>query len=87
MRPSRPLRSLPCSSTAEKGGAVKVVVNEKDDALYMRLDKTPVVESEEIRPGVILDFDDKDQVVGLELFGVVGRIDPAELRSMHFEVA
>ena len=44
---------------------MKVIVNEKDDALYLRLDKTPIVESEEIRPGVILDFDDKDQVVGL----------------------
>jgi uncharacterized protein YuzE len=55
---------------------VKVIVNEKDDALYLRLDKTPIVESEEIRPGVILDYDCKDQVVGLELFGVVDRIDP-----------
>jgi len=66
---------------------VKVIVSEKDDALYLHLDKTPIVESEEIRPGVILDYDDKDQVVGLELFGVVDRIDPTELRTMHFEVA
>jgi uncharacterized protein YuzE len=70
-----------------RGGAVKVIVSEKDDALYLHLDKTPIVESEEIRPGVILDYDDKDQVVGLELFGVVDRIDPTELRTMHFEVA
>jgi uncharacterized protein YuzE len=66
---------------------VKVTVSEKDDALYFRLDQKPVVESEEVRPGVILDYDERDQVVGLELYGVVGRIDPAELRSMHFELA
>jgi uncharacterized protein YuzE len=75
------------SSPAGKGGAVKVTFNEQDDALYVRLDQTAIVESEEVRPGVILDFDSNDQVVGVELLGVVDRIDRAELRSMHFEVA
>jgi uncharacterized protein YuzE len=66
---------------------VKVTFNEQDDALYVRLDQTAIVESEEVRPGVILDYDSNDQVVGVELLGVVDRIDRAELRSMHFEVA
>jgi uncharacterized protein YuzE len=66
---------------------VKVTFNEESDALYVRLDQTPIVESEEIRPGVILDYDEKDQVVGVELLGVVERIDRTDLRSMHFEVA
>jgi uncharacterized protein YuzE len=47
---------------------VKVTVSEKDDALYFRLDQKPIVGSEEVRPGVILDYDERDQVVGLELY-------------------
>jgi uncharacterized protein YuzE len=66
---------------------VKVTFDEANDALYVRFDDTPIVESETIRPGVILDYDDKDQVVGVEILGVVNRIDRGELRSMHFEVA
>ena len=66
---------------------MKVTFNEKDDALYVRLDQTPIVESEEVRPGVILDYDINEQVVGVELLGLAGRIDRAALRSMHFEVA
>ena len=66
---------------------MKVTFNEHDDALYVRLDQTPIVESEEVRPGVILDYDGNDQVVGVELLGAGGRVDRAEVRSMHFEVA
>jgi uncharacterized protein YuzE len=57
------------------------------DALYVRLDETSVAESEAVRPGVILDFDERDRVVGIEILGVLNRIDRAQLRSMHFEVA
>lgn len=53
----------------------------------MRLDETSVAESEAVRPGVILDFDERDRVVGIEILGVLNRIDRAQLRSMHFEVA
>ena len=65
---------------------MKVTFDEASDALYVRLDDTPVMESETIAPGVILDYDEKDQVVGVEILGVVNRIDPDELRSMRFEV-
>ena len=34
------------------------------DTLYFRLDEARIVESEKVEPGVILDFDDKENVVG-----------------------
>lgn len=37
------------------------------DALYLRFAETPVSESEEVRPGVILDFDDEGRIVGVEI--------------------
>jgi uncharacterized protein YuzE len=53
---------------------MKVQFDQKADAIYFRLDESPIVESEEVRPGVILDFNDKDQVVGIELLSIKGRV-------------
>ncbi len=40
---------------------MKVHFDQKSDALYFRLDESPIVESEEVKPGVILDFNAKNQ--------------------------
>ena len=42
-------------------------VEEKADALYLRLDDSKIIESEEVSPGVILDFNADNQVVGVEI--------------------
>ena len=42
------------------------------------------MESEEIRPGVILDFDDDDQVVGVEFLDVSKRAPENELALFEF---
>jgi uncharacterized protein YuzE len=46
---------------------MKVHFDPKSDALYFRLDDSRIMESEEVRPGVILDFNARKQVVGLEI--------------------
>jgi uncharacterized protein YuzE len=61
--------------------------DEKADALYLRLDDSRIVESEEVRPGVVLDFNDQNQVVGIEILRVQERVPRANLRQMQFEVA
>jgi uncharacterized protein YuzE len=66
---------------------MRVHFDEKADALYMRLDDSTVVESEEVRPGVVLDFNEQDQVVGIEIRRVKERVPSANLRQMQFEVA
>jgi len=66
---------------------VKVHYDEKADAIYLRLDESKIVESEEVRPGVVLDFDDKDQVVGIEILRVKSRVPLANLKQIQFEVA
>lgn len=40
------------------------------DALYVRLDETKIIESEQVQPGVILDFDESGKVVGVEILSV-----------------
>jgi len=37
------------------------------DALYIRLNEAKIVESEEVQPGIILDFDENGKVAGLEV--------------------
>ena len=64
---------------------MKVQVDEEDDALYFRLNESAIVESEEVRPGVILDFDTNGVVVGVEFLGITGKISQQELSSIHFE--
>ena len=45
---------------------MRLKVDQENDALYLRLDGSVIVESEEVGPGVILDYDINDNVVGVE---------------------
>ena len=64
---------------------MRVRVNKEDDALYFRLVESDIVESEEVRPGVILDFDEAGEVVGVEFLGIAKKVPQQELSSIHFE--
>jgi uncharacterized protein YuzE len=66
---------------------MKVHFDEKADALYLRLDDSRIVESEEVQPGIVLDFNEQNQVVGIEILRVKERVPLANLRQMQFEVA
>jgi uncharacterized protein YuzE len=64
---------------------MKLRVDRKNDALYFRLDESTVVDSEEVKPGVILDYDAKNNVVGVEILGLSKRVPAEELKSLQFE--
>ena len=66
---------------------MKVHLDEQADALYLRLDESTIVDSEEVQPGVVLDFDATGQVVGVEIRGVKARVPAANLRQMQFELS
>jgi len=66
---------------------MRIKVDKETDTLYFRLDENRVVESEEIKPGVILDYDAKDNVVGIEFLGVSVRASTDELSSLQFQTA
>jgi uncharacterized protein YuzE len=66
---------------------MKLRFDENADALYLRLDDSRIVESEEVQPGIVLDFDERNQVVGIEILRVKERVPLANLRQMQFEVA
>jgi len=64
---------------------MRLKVDKESDALYFRLDETPIVESEEVAPGVILDYDESGRLVGVEILSLSSRVAPDKLRLMQFE--
>jgi uncharacterized protein YuzE len=66
---------------------MRLRVDRENDALYFRLDETEIVESEEVQPGVILDFDKDGRVVGVEMLDISTRTEPETLRVLQFETA
>ena len=46
---------------------MKPIFHKDDDALYLRLDDSEIVESEEIKDGIIFDYNKAGQVVGIEV--------------------
>lgn len=64
---------------------MKLKIDKENDALYFRLDDGEIIESEEVQPGVILDFDENGQVIGIEILALSTRIAPEKLRVMQFE--
>ena len=75
--------------TAEKdeGQAMKLKVDPETDALYLRLDDSRIVESEEVAPGVVLDYNEEDQVVGVEILGISKRAPSLNPRELQFQTA
>ena len=66
---------------------MKVHFDEEADAIYLRLDDSRIVESEEVQPGIVLDFNDNNQVVGIEILRVKERVPTANLKQMQFEIS
>jgi len=64
---------------------MRLKVDKASDALYFRLDESAIVESEEVEPGVILDFNAEDKVVGIEILNLSTRATPEQLRIFQLE--
>ncbi|MBR8835194.1 MAG: DUF2283 domain-containing protein [Stigonema ocellatum SAG 48.90 = DSM 106950] len=65
---------------------MKLVVHKEDDALYLRLDDSAIVESEEVSDGIILDYNAAGKVVGIEVLYLSQR-SPGSLQRILLETA
>ena len=52
---------------------MKLYVDKETDVLYLRLDDSQIMESEEVSPGVVLDFNVCNEVVGVEILNLSKR--------------
>ena len=65
--------------------ATKLNVDKEADALYLRLDDSAIVESEEVSPGVVLDYNESNEVVGVEMLHLSRRSSTLNLSALEFE--
>jgi uncharacterized protein YuzE len=66
---------------------MKLKVDAEADALYLRLDDSKIIESEEVSPGVVVDFNEANQVVGVEILRLSKRSPGLNLRELQFQTA
>ena len=64
---------------------MKLSVDKAADALYLRLDDSAIVESEEVSPGVMLDYNELNEVVGVEMLHLSKRSSNVNLSALQFE--
>lgn len=56
---------------------MKLHVDKEADGLYLRLDDSEIVETEEVAPGAMLDYNASNEVVGVEMLHLSKRLAEA----------
>ena len=64
---------------------MKLKVDREADALYLTLRDGPASETEEVAPGIIVDYDEKGQAVGIEMLHLSRRAEGADIQRLLFE--
>lgn len=64
---------------------MKLKVDQQADALYLTLAEAPASRSEEVSPGIIVDYDDQDHVVGIEMLYLSKRVPALDARRLVFD--
>lgn len=65
---------------------MKLTVDHEADALHLLLVDVPVTESEEISPGMIVDYDESNHVIGIEVLGLSKRRPPVNPMDFQFTI-
>ena len=64
---------------------MRLTIDPKADALYLRLNDAQIQDSEQVASGVVLDYDAQDNVVGIEMLNLSKRAAKADLKHLLFE--
>lgn len=65
---------------------MRLKIDKENDALYLRLDELEMIDSsEEVQPGVILDFNKDNRVVGVEILNLSSRVAKGKLNLVQLE--
>ena len=63
---------------------MKIEYDAQADSMYLRLMAGTVADSDEVRDGMVLDYDDKGNILGIEILDVSKRADNP--REMAYEM-
>ena len=64
---------------------MKIKMDKHGDILYFRFGDNTIIESEEVRPNVIFDFDKQGIIIGVEILGVGKRLGGKNLDILQIE--
>ena len=64
---------------------MKLKVDKQADAMYLRLDDSTIVESVEVAPGIVLDYNQAEEVASIEMLHLSTRSPGLNLSTLHFE--
>jgi uncharacterized protein YuzE len=62
---------------------MKLEYDKNADTAYLKLTDSQIVESEEVFPDIIYDFDEDNQIVGIEILKLKGKT-PEQLKLLDF---
>jgi uncharacterized protein YuzE len=65
---------------------MRIKVDLESDALYFRISEDQIEESEEISKGLILDYDAKGKVIGIEILDVKSKFKIEDLTGLKLEL-
>ena len=63
---------------------MKLTVDKESDVLYFQIDDSTIVESEEVSPGIVLDYNEDNEVVGVEMLRLSKRSSTLDLSHLEF---
>lgn len=63
---------------------MKLHIDQNADALYLRLDDSSIIESEEVSPSIILDYNENNEVVGIEMLHLSKRSKTLNPKALEF---
>ena len=66
---------------------MKLQYDAEVDAAYLTLADSPVSDSEEVKPGILIDYDANGRVVGIEILSLRKQLPEADLKRIQLEVA
>jgi uncharacterized protein YuzE len=64
---------------------MRLKVDQNADALYLSVSDVPASRSEEVSPGIIVDYYEQDHVVGVEMLYLSKRAPDTEIHRLLFE--
>ena len=65
---------------------MRLKIDNEADALYLTLDDSDAVESEEVSPGIIVDYNAEKHVVGIEMLYLSKRTPKLDTEKLLFEL-
>ena len=66
---------------------MRINYDRQADAMYIRFSEAKYYQSDEVKEGIILDFDKSGKIIGMEVLDVSERLPQESMSSIHFEMA